>query len=267
MFTSKLKLKKTRTTKNDNNKGADFLLNLAQDAAMSAKSGSVSMCDNTKRKYYDAHRKTAAEKKIQTQERNSDSADTDQHNPTEPLVNLLCHLCSKICLDSKDIEEHWSFAHHACEESGFITCLLCSYKFKDYHLFEDDRKCQCPSFKCSKCCRLFTSRCTFNTHYKVSHCVLHHKLQKCSMCRKQVSTINDLELHLRKIHHAEGDRNHLVCIKCSRTFANSYVFKCHTTRRHKRQQCEHCKLYFHNKCSFLQHSKLCNGECAGLSIQ
>jgi hypothetical protein len=167
-----------------------------------------------------------------------------------------CYFCGKVLSNNQHLNEHMKIAHL---KEDLKRCYLCHQYFSSHtdlnrhirtvHLLEKNYKCQLCSkrlgsnsalnhhiqsahtkekpFKC-----YFFSSSFLNFHVLKIHTWIHtrEKSVTCYFCRKDFPVLQDLSVHIGRIHTKEKP---FKCIQCpSRCYASKDSLNAHVRRNH-----------------------------------
>lgn len=161
-----------------------------------------------------------------------------------PSFNTLfsCNICTKKFNSRFDLNQHVLHEHNQREKtlsSSEFICSLCDLTFPtEFLLLEHNKHLHrspiIPSFKCTYCHALFTSRTQLDRHSRI-HIASSGNNLKCNICDRLFSTIDILSEH--KLSHCKATTSNL-CSYCHEILTNENDYTKH--------------LYEHNN---LQHIK------------
>ncbi|CAF4688133.1 unnamed protein product [Rotaria sp. Silwood1] len=165
-------------------------------------------------------------------------------NPHRPSFNTLfsCSFCSKKFNSRFELNQHILHEHNDVQQdmksdwqqnekksstpsSSDIICSLCDLTFSSESLLLEHNKHThrsssissiTPSFKCTYCHALFTSRAQLDRHSRI-HIASSGNNLKCNICDRLFSTIDILSEH--KLSHCKATTSN-ICSYCHQTLEN-----------------------------------------------
>ena len=101
---------------------------------------------------------------------------------------------------------------------------------------------------CDICGTHYTTKRSYQRHYKIVHELVHFE---CKLCDAKFRWPEKVPIHVREVH--QGIFKTYPCDKCDAVFRGSKTLKDHKKRYHPPPSCDYCKIVFDTLDEFNEH--------------
>ena len=170
----------------------------------------------------------------------------DIHKKNHSRQNINCTVCNIEFTKITQLIQHTKEVHkvpggYECKECDTIKA---SKKQWSEHLLSTKHILDKDRWKCHECDIVFENRSALHYHNKK----VHDGPKTCDKCGKEYSSIHDLNLHIRRVHHVyeiSEDQKVKKCDQCDTEFKAAVDFDEHLKSVHKCDKdfkCKECDL-------------------------
>jgi hypothetical protein len=168
---------------------------------------------------------------------------------TIPVTKFPCTSCDTKFPSLEALQYHTSIAHlHR------YPCPSCYRIFSSSGALDEHQSTSHPSFSCSSCSQKFSELEALLTHGRLEHSssssdasnetvTSHHlspfssshaapEVQSCPMCKKSLSSIDELSYHMRTVHPLTITKKTYPCPLCDQTFSKKKKLSAHAITAH-----------------------------------
>ncbi|XP_064292250.1 PR domain zinc finger protein 5-like isoform X2 [Plodia interpunctella] len=167
------------------------------------------------------------------------------------ISNLKCKLCSSMCTDLNDLQNHLISHDIKFNNYGHFLipyklekdrkCTICVQEFNTFTRLSIHMNSHYTNNVCEICGASFISTQSLRTHLNAVH-----KEKKCTICSDTFSTVHARAQHMMKVHKTARSKRY--CVLCNKSFPYSYMLFEHKVKEHgaKRQtaECTECGKTF-----------------------